>query len=446
VTPDAGQNADRSIGRDPRAIPRMYLTPDVPGIGGAIKERPEDFVVEEIPLYAPSGEGEHAYLTIRRRSLATLDVIRMLSRHFRVPRKAIGYAGLKDKHAVTTQVFSIRLPTGRVEDYPSLPEGRLELLASSRHVNKLRRGHLAGNRFVIRVRDVDQQTLSEAGTRARRALELLETHGAPARFGPQRFGHLQRNHLLGRALLLGDCRGFLDLLVGPGDDSPVSQAEGRALYAQGEYRKALIAFPPSLKAESMALRALADGAGPERAVRSIGRIERSFYGSALQSAVFNAVLDRRMEAGTLATLLEGDIAITHPHRSVFDVDEAVLADPETHERLRRLELSPSGPMWGRAQKNAHAPTHELELEALAEYALEPGDIDRSDKGLTGPLEGSRRPLRLPLTGADVTTGVDEHGTYVQCAFTLPRGAFATAILEEIMKLASDTIHARTMDA
>ena len=413
---------------DSHAAAREAFTSDIPGTGGVIKQRPEDFIVDEVPLYEPAGEGEHAYLTIRRRSMATLDVVRLLSTHFHVPRRSIGYAGLKDKHAVTTQVFSIRLPTSGVEDFAPLSD-RLEVLSASRHANKLRRGHLKGNRFVIRIREVR----SADAARAQSVLDRLARDGAPARFGVQRFGHLGRNHLAGRALLLGDCRQFLDVLLGPCEARPDAQPEGRRLYAEGDYRAALEAFPTSLRAELAALKRLAEGATPEKAALAIGRVERSFFGSALQSAIFNIVLDRRLASGTLGALMVGDIAMTHPHRALVGVDEQVLAAPDTRPRLDDLELSPTGPMWGRALRRAGGLVDEAEVDALASLGLSTEHIEASDKRLTGPLEGARRPLRIPVENQRARGGSDEHGEYIECAFTLPRGAFATTIMEEVMK-------------
>src|SRR5262245_13864190 len=112
-----------------------FLTADVPGTGGRIKQRPEDFYVEEQPLYEPSGKGEHLYLCIEKCGQTTHDVVRRLSKLFNVRRSEIGYAGLKDKRAVTRQHFSVRLPDpGRDADLLGrLGYTKYKLLWSSRH-------------------------------------------------------------------------------------------------------------------------------------------------------------------------------------------------------------------------------------------------------------------------------------------------------------------------
>lgn len=151
------------------------LTDGLPGLGGAIVE-PEDFVVDEVPAYAPSGEGEHWFVRVRKRRLTTPALEKMLARAAGVSRRDVGYAGRKDRHAVTTQWFS--LP---VEPVPP-DDDRVELLESARHPHKLRTGHLRGNRFRLRLRDVHPDA-------AARLPELLETirPGLPNYYGGQRF-------------------------------------------------------------------------------------------------------------------------------------------------------------------------------------------------------------------------------------------------------------------
>ncbi|MFG0260458.1 MAG: tRNA pseudouridine(13) synthase TruD, partial [Phycisphaerales bacterium JB041] len=266
-----------------------WAAPDTtrqPGIGGTLRARPEDFLVEEIPLYPPSGTGEHVYLFVQKQAMSTLDMVGVLARHFGVPKRDIGYAGLKDKRAITRQVVSVRLPGREVEDIPMLRDDRLTILWVDKHENKLRRGHLSGNRFSIKVRGVGFQ----AALPAQRALERMAREGMPNRIGPQRFGMLGNNHLIGRAIVLTRWQEALGHLLGPSDDHPEAQPESRASFAEGRYADAFAEMPGTLGAERVALRALAEGATPEQAVRSIDRSAVSFYVTAFQSAIFNAVL------------------------------------------------------------------------------------------------------------------------------------------------------------
>lgn len=414
---------------DPRARTAVYLTDDIPGIGGRIKQRPEDFLVEEIPAYQPSGEGEHIFMFIEKRSLSTLELVAILAQHFGVAKSAVGVAGLKDKHAMTRQVVSVHTPGKKVSDFPMLTDERIGVLWADHHTNKLRRGHLTGNRFSIRVRGVSPTKVREAF----KVITELEKLGVPNRLGEQRFGYLGNNHLIGRAIVLGEQQAALDLMLGPGELDDPRQAAARTAYAEGDYGRALSNMPRHLASECAALRVLARGGTAQRAVRAIGRTVTEFYLSAMQSAVFNAVLDERLIAGTFAELREGDIAFKHENGACFAVDAATADDPETARRATALEISPSGPMWGPKMMRAAGRTDAAEVAALDRFGLSVEAVTEPAEKIRTSFEGVRRPLRVPVTDTDAEGGVDEVGPFVRLAFTLPRGAFATVVMREIMK-------------
>lgn len=413
----------------PHVTPARYLSADVPPVGGRIKERPEDFIVEELPLYEPCGEGEHIYLFVQKRNLSTLETVRILAKHFGVDPRAVGYAGLKDKAAVTHQHFSVHVPGKRAGDFPSIRHEGIEVHWVDQHTNKIRTGHLAGNRFSIRIRGV----LATKAPLAMRALTVLARLGVPNRFGEQRFGVTLRNHLIGRAMILGDEQEALRALLGVNPAQPTMHDHARRMFEAGDYRSALEAFPTSLRTERRVLAALARGERPSQALRQIDRTEGTFFLSAYQSAVFNAVLDARLQESSFGALREGDLAIKHDNLAVFKVDAATLADPATAERARSFAISPSGPLWGATMMRAEGQTDSQELAALLATGVSPDDLARYDERRPGMLKGSRRPLRVPLMYPDVEGGTDEHGHYVRCSFELPRGAFATAVLREVMK-------------
>lgn len=167
---------------------------------GRLKEHPEDFRVEELLGFSPDGEGEHALLRIRKAGANTEWVARRLARFAGVPVSAVGYAGLKDRHALATQWFSVHTPRNR-PDWSAFEAEGVELLECHRHGRKLRRGALKGNRFVIRIRDVS----ADAGS-LRARWELLHARGAPNYFGPQRFGKGEGNLDGARALFAGEVK------------------------------------------------------------------------------------------------------------------------------------------------------------------------------------------------------------------------------------------------
>jgi tRNA pseudouridine13 synthase len=416
------------IDTDSHAQPAIYLTADVPGIGGEIKQRPEDFLVDECPQYQPAGEGEHIYMLVQKKSLSTMEMVTIIARHFGVERSAVGYAGLKDKHAITRQVVSVHTPGRKPDDFPMLVHEQIAVLWTDLHTNKLRRGHLRGNRFSVRIRGVRPSDVVHAA----RALKQLQASGVPNRIGRQRFGLLENNHLIGRALALGDYAGACDLLLSPSAAFPHVNEHARALYTQGLFEEARQAMPHSATAERRVLSRLAAGAPKRDAVRAIDPTLLSFYLSAFQSAVFNAVLDDRLRAGTLCTLVEGDIAGMLGRRSSFHVDSETAAAPETLERLRTFDISPTGPLWGPDMRRATGEVDAAEIRALERLGIGVDDLLRH-KGKRLSLAGERRPLRVPLIDPEVEGGVDEHGAYVRMAFELPKGSFATVVAAEIMK-------------
>ena len=409
----------------------VYLTRDVPGIGGLIKQRDEDFLVDELPLYEPCGDGEHIYLYVEKKGLSTIQMRDELARHFRVNPRSIGHAGLKDKRAVTRQVVSIHTPGKTPEDFPRFDHPRMGILWADLHRNKLQRGHLAGNRFSIKVRGLEPT----AAVHAQKALSMLARTGVPNRFGVQRFGYLQNNHLIGRAMILGDAPGAIELLLGPGPVVPKMQREAREAFAAGDYAGALDAMPRLFKGERQALGVLARGGDAGGALKAIDPTAAGFFISSFQSAVFNAVLNRRVLEGTLNRLLVGDLAFVIKSRAVFPVTEETLGEADLGGRMASFEVSPSGPMWGTTMRRASGDIDRAEQDALDAIGVTPADLETCE-GRDGYLMigGDRRPLRIPVIDPEVEGGVDEHGAYVRCAFELPRGSFATTVMDEVMKV------------
>jgi tRNA pseudouridine13 synthase len=173
------------------------MTDVFPGIHGRIRAFPEDFEVQEQPLYLPCGEGEHLYVTVTKRGLSTPDLVRRLSSALGIKALAIGVAGLKDARAVTTQMVSLQ---GVAPDRLSrlqLDDQLLKVEVLGRHRNRLRTGHHAGNHFRVVVRDVADHATESAPA----VLKALVRRGVPNYFGPQRQGKAGDNYLTGAALL-----------------------------------------------------------------------------------------------------------------------------------------------------------------------------------------------------------------------------------------------------
>lgn len=407
-------------------LPRRSML-DGPGIGGRLKSTPEDFIVNEIPAYEPCGEGEHLYLRVRKVGLPHGEALRMIARCFGVPERAIGFAGMKDKIAVTTQFFSVHTKRDEPRE-GEIGEG-LTILWSSRHGNKLRRGHLRGNEFTILLREIDPV---RAPLALRRLRELART-GVPDFFGSQRFGYRRNTHQLGALALRRDWKGLLDELLGShGSMFPEHQRERREAYDHGDYAAALAPWGRFDRAERVTLEALLRGRGGEQshesAARAIGRRFMSFWINATQSAIFNHLLDARIERGLLDRLVEGDLAWKQDSGAVFRVRAEDLLDETLAERARRLDISPSGPLWGADMTRAEGEVGREELAALERTGLRVEDFAHAP----APVHGARRAMRVPIFDPSAEGGFDERGPYVKMRFSLPPGAYATVVLREVM--------------
>jgi tRNA pseudouridine13 synthase len=185
----------------------LSIAADLPGIGGRIKVEPEDFVVEELAAYDPTGAGEHLLLWLEKRALSTDELVRRVARSLEVSAQEVGTAGLKDTWAVARQWVSVPARAApRLAALDALDAAGVKLLASHRHDTKLRTGQLAGNRFDVLVRDVS----ADAVARATAVLEHLRRTGLPNYYGAQRFGRDGQTVRLGTSLLCGEPAGELD--------------------------------------------------------------------------------------------------------------------------------------------------------------------------------------------------------------------------------------------
>ncbi|HBG05344.1 MAG: tRNA pseudouridine(13) synthase TruD [Geobacteraceae bacterium GWC2_58_44] len=395
---------------------QRYLTAEVPGTGGTIKGSPEDFLVEEIPAYQPSGQGEHCYALIEKRGIATLEALRRLSKALGVQERDIGYAGMKDAVGVTRQTVSI--PRVAPETVLSLQIPGITVLSALLHGNKLRLGHLKGNRFRIRVRDAAPGAVAHAEA----AIAILEKRGVPNRFGSQRYGIQGNSHEIGAAMLRRDFKGAVDILIG--DPAAVTDERWRLAieaYRRGELAESLALFPGHFRVERELIGRLVQRPdASEKAFNSVQPRLKRLYLSAFQSSLFDQVLEQRLDR--LEQITEGDIAFKHENGACFLVKDAAAEAA----RAEAFEISATGPMFGCTMMEPEAAQGELERGVLAAQGLTPESFN-----LPGALrmEGERRALRVPLTGAKAQ---GEAGDLV-VDFSLPRGSYATCVMSEIMK-------------
>lgn len=400
-----------------------FLTADIPGLGGVIKTVPEDFRVEEIPQYEPSDEGTHIYALIEKRNMTTTDAISEIAKAVGVRKIDVGYAGRKDARAVTRQWISIEhVDPDKVAAYKSRV---IRVLEVRRHGNKLKVGHLAGNRFILRVRKINVP-LAEALPRAQAAMETLVKVGVPNYFGPQRFGYRQDSHLLGEAAVKRDAKRFFDTLLGrPELDTEEVFIRARTLYEQGDYQGAYDTWLPNFRDHRYALKdIMRDNGDVQRAFKRFDRQLLGLFVAAWQSDLFNRVLVGRMP--NIDKLLKGDMAYKHDNGACFRVEDAALEQP----RCDRFEISPTGPLMGTRMTELTDDAAPFEQPLIDALQLTDDDLNWL-KHYGG--RGGRRPLRFQPKDADVSVGADEHGDYLQLRFELPSGCYATTLLRELTK-------------
>lgn len=317
-------------------LPDWARAHGAPLFAATLRSRPEDFAVTEVLGWSLSGDGEHDYLWIEKVGANTEWVARQLARHAGVPAKDIGFAGLKDRHAVTFQWFSV--PRWNAPDWSALDIEGVRVVETGRHQKKLRRGAHQANRFriVLRGESVGQQA---AGLTDR--IGTISANGVPNYFGEQRFGR---------------------------DGANLSLADA---WASG---------------------------------RRLPRHKRSLAISTVRSYLFNEALDRRVRQGTWNTLQPGDTANLDGTGSVFGVDTI---DATLEQRCKTMDLHPAGLLAGEGCEIEPAAW----CKALDKARVEPG----------------WRSLRLRVGNLQCNV---EDGAAV-LSFTLPRGAFATAVIREV---------------
>ena len=291
------------------------LTADLPGTGGSLKDAAEDFVVDEIAAYEPSGAGDHLWLRVEKRDVDASELIDRVARALGVRHTEIGAAGRKDRRAVTRQWLSApwraaRALPGAAEIQAGTGLG-VTVLAVTRHENKLRTGHLRGNRFEVRVR-APAGGAAVALEVARAKLARLDAAGVPNFYGEQRFGGGAEQLAFGRAVLRGEQR------------------------------------PPRDKRRAR------------------------FLLSAVQGDLFNRYVAGRMARGLFARALAGDVLKKEDTGGMF-----VCADPAADQpRLDTLAVHPTGPMYGEEMWRAEAEAGALEAELLAAEGITEEDLAR----------------------------------------------------------------------
>lgn len=277
------------------------------GISAGFKIQPEDFIVDEKLPFELSGKGEHAWLHIQKRGCNTDWVAKALAKIAGVRLRCVGYAGLKDRHGLTSQWFSVHMPGMPDPDWSLIEqvedeEGNIKLLEATRHSKKLRRGALKENRFTIHLRDL--KAGDELGAKIEQRCQLIAERGVPNYFGEQRFGH-----------------GMANL------------SAAAYMFSNEELR--------------------------------LPRHKKSIYLSASRSWIFNRVLSQRIEQDVWDKRIPGDVFMLAGKTACFWDD----GTSELDDRIKNKEIHPTALLWGEGELRTQLQAAELENRIVDENPI-----------------------------------------------------------------------------
>jgi len=418
---------DRALGMD------FYIT-DAPGCGGRIRSCPEDFVVEEAWEDQGYEGGRFLVVEVEKKSWDTHHLVREMSRQLRISQKRFGWAGTKDKRALTRQRMSIMNLDEQALERISLPDVKIRVLGKTNRSVGL--GDLLGNRFRILIRDLSCP--DPAGHLASVTDQIARWGGVPNYFGIQRFGDTRPvTHKVGEALVRGDLERatftYLSLAY-PGELEITRQAR-RRLWEDRDVRAALKYFPPHLHHELAMLNYLTEHPGDfSHAFDVLSSNLRKLFVHAYQSFLFNRILSQRLAAGLpLERALVGDV-FCFVRGDLPDVDRVQAVTAENHGAINRLAARGRAfltlPLIGYETDLASGVQGEIEARVLSEQG-----VARSDFRVgANPEFGSRGSRRAALLR--VVPGVRTQGNSAMLEFFLPKGCYATVILREYMKNAA----------
>lgn len=356
---------------------RQYYLPHSP-IEFHFRQSPRDFVVDEIPLYPFSGDGEHLVLHVRKKNLSTWQMVDIFSNHLGIKGRDIGYAGLKDKNAQTKQYIS--LPRKYEEVLERFEHEGIKILGKTYHNNKIRVGHLKGNRFFIRLKKVTPIAAAKIGE----ALKAIKSHGMPNYFGFQRFGLDGENYKKGKAILEGSLK---------------ERNKKLAQFYVNSYQSYLFNDWLSRRIE---ISKLVEGFSVEQLPSILSLPKEECEAMKSQKHPFK--------------LIHGDVMMHYPYGRIFHYVEE--AEPE---RFNARDISVSGLLSGKRATRA---------EGLA------GEIEKNYDCISSGIDGARR--YGWIFPEEIEGEYKEQEAWYELHFTLPKGCYATVLIEEIAKRAIQT--------
>ncbi len=422
----------------------VYAT-NTPGLGGIIRQVPEDFVVEELTNREEQDTGKYLICTLAKKNWDTHHLIRDISRILRISQQRIGWAGTKDKQALTTQKISIYdmdasdLERIKLRDVTITPMGR-----SNKQVSL---GDLWGNQFRIIIRKIAQPVDEVDTLMGLTSSEIKERSGVPNFFGIQRFG-IQRpiTHLVGEKLVEGDIKGAaLDYIARPcqGESEDARQVRQYILDTL-DFKGGLEKYPLRLRYERAMMSHLVEKPGDYAgAFLSLSPNLRKMFVHAHQSFLFNLIISRRLERGLpINRALVGDIVCFKNAAGLPDHTRTQMVAEDTldgiNNLVRRGRAFVTAPVYGYETPMGEGVPGEIE-----EAVIEEKKVDVEGFRMLGLPElasrGLRREIIIPVDpGFKVMEDTLNPGcTSVELEFDLQKGAYATTVLREYMKVSPD---------
>ena len=409
-------------------------------LNGKIKARPEDFIVTEVsdkPM--ENRTGDYTIATVTVRNWETNRLIKVLAKNLGISKRRIGFAGTKDKRAVTTQLMSFKCPPDDVANLKIKDVKITDLYTSNR---ELTIGDLFGNDFRIRITGIELEE-SEAEMRANEVIDsLLEIGGFPNFFGIQRFGSIRPiTHLIGMHILKRDFKkAVMTYIANPLPGEPRQSREPRErLEREMDFGEALEYYPKVYSFERTMIHHLSknpdDWSG---ALEVLPDNLRMMFIHAYQSFIFNKVLSERIRRKiSLCQPEVGDLIIPLNKKNLPDHYRFFEVKKSNRDEMKRLVEKGlgfiSGIIMGNEIRFAEGEMGEIERKISGIDGIDHSDYDIFEvEGLSS--KGIRRELISPLFDLKWKVVSDEENlTEMDLMFTLFRGSYATSFLRELMK-------------
>ena len=412
----------------------LFYTQDIPGIGGKLRETPDDFVVDEISVLPPaSPDGKFVIAKIWHRNWEMNRLVRRLSSNLKIGRSRVGFAGTKDGRAVATQLMSFNAP---IEDVKALtiPDVRVSDAYLARRMIEI--GDLIGNSFSINVSEIDGEIDAE-NTCADVKERLDALGGFPNFFGTQRFGSVRPiTHLIGKDLIRGDFEGAVMRYVAnpmEEEDSDANTAR-RSLQESRDFEQALKEFPQKLTFERMMISRLVDKPGDYLgALRTLPKNLLMMFVHAYQSYLFNKILCERIRRKMpINRPLAGDMILPLNKVNLPDHDNPILVTEDNIEKATRNaeegKAFVSGLLYGTETSFASGEMGEIEREVVR---ME--EIEHLDFQIVGLREASSKGTRRELLAPYRDLAMEFEETSARFSFSLHKGCYATVLMREFMK-------------